>query len=385
MVKGLFMHRKISLLGSTGSIGRNALKIASKLKEKVKIVALAAKENIDLLEQQAREHQPELIAVYDQEKAKILQKKLPHIRVVGGMEGLCEVAAYPEAEMMVAAIVGAAGLMPTATAIKAGKMIALANKEVLVAGGPYIMPLAKKHGVAMIPVDSEHSAVFQCLHGEDPASVRRLILTSSGGPFREWEQKQLQQVTLSQALKHPNFSMGAKVTIDSSTLMNKGLEVIEAHWLFDVKLDQIEVLIHPQQKIHSMVEFIDGSIMAQMCEPDMIIPIQYAMTYPERCQGQLPVYDFVKNARLDFCQPDVTKFRCLNLAYEALRVGGTLPCYMNAANEILVNRFLKEEITWLDISEKLETLMANYQCSKDISLEAILEVDQEARVEAARI
>lgn len=379
------MYRKISLLGSTGSIGKNVLKIASKLKEKIKIVALAAKENIDLLEQQAREHHPDLIAVYDEEKAKVLQKRLPHIRVIGGMEGLCEVAAYHEAEMMVAAIVGAAGLMPTAMAIKAGKMIALANKEVLVAGGPYIMPLAKKHGVSLIPVDSEHSAVFQCLHDEDPASVRRIILTSSGGPFREWEQQRLQQVTLSEALKHPNFMMGAKVTIDSSTLMNKGLEVIEAHWLFDVPLEQIEVLIHPQQKIHSMVEFVDGSIMAQMCEPDMVIPIQYAMTYPERYQGQLPVYDFIKNSRLDFCQPDASKFRCLNLAYEALRVGGTLPCYMNAANEILVNRFLKEEIAWLDISEKLEKLMTGYQCCKDISLEAILEVDRRARVEAKNI
>lgn len=379
------MYRKISLLGSTGSIGKNVLKIASKLKEKIKIVALAARENIDLLEQQAREHHPDLIAVYDEEKAKVLQKRLPHLRVLGGMEGLCEVAAYHEAEMTVAAIVGAAGLMPTATAIKAGKMIALANKEVLVAGGPYIMPLVKKYGVSLIPIDSEHNAVFQCLHDEDSTSVRRIILTSSGGPFREWEQKRLQQVTLSEALKHPNFMMGAKITIDSSTLMNKGLEVIEAHWLFDVPLEQIEVLIHPQQKIHSMVEFVDGSIMAQMCEPDMVIPIQYAMTYPERCQGQLPAYDFIKNSRLDFCQPDATKFRCLHLAYEALRVGGTLPCYMNAANEILVNRFLKEEIAWLDISEKLEKLMAGYQCCKDISLEAILEVDQRARVEARSI
>lgn len=379
------MYKKISLLGSTGSIGKNVLKIASTLKEKIKIVALAAKGNIDLLEEQAREHHPTLIAVYDEEKAKILQKRLPHIRVVGGMEGLCEVSTYHEAEMTVAAIVGAAGLMPTAMAIQAGKMIALANKEVLVAGGPYIMPLAKKHGVSLIPVDSEHSAIFQCLQGEQSASVRRLILTSSGGPFREWEHNQLQQVKLSEALKHPNFMMGAKITIDSSTLMNKGLEVIEAHWLFDVKLEQIEVLIHPQQKIHSMVEFVDGSIMAQMCEPDMVIPIQYAMTYPERCQGPLPVYDFVKNSRLDFFQPDTSKFRCLDLAYEALRIGGTVPCYMNAANEVLVNRFLKEEIAWFDISQKLETLMTSYQCFKDISLEAILEIDRRARLEAERI
>jgi 1-deoxy-D-xylulose-5-phosphate reductoisomerase len=234
----------------------------------------------------------------------------------------------------------------------------------------------------MIPVDSEHSAVYQCLHREDPASVRRIILTSSGGPFREWEQERLMRIMPEDALKHPNFAMGAKVTIDSSTLMNKGLEVIEAYWLFGVKLDQIEVVIHPQQKIHSMVEFIDGSIMAQMCEPDMLVPIQYAMTYPERCQGLLPPYDFIRNSRMDFYQPNVAKFRCLDLAYEAVRAGGTLPCYMNAANEVLVNRFLKKEIAWSGISEKLERLMMRYRPSQDVSLESILAVDQLAREEA---
>lgn len=379
------MRRKISVLGSTGSIGKNALKIASNNKEKIEIVALAVKENIELLEQQVLEHSPRLVAVYDKAKAVELQKRIPHVRVVGGLEGLCEVATYHEAETVVAAIVGAVGLVPTAEAIKAGKTIALANKEVLVAGGAYIMPLAKKHGVALIPVDSEHSAVFQCLHREDPASVRRIILTSSGGPFREWGLDQLKQAKVEDALKHPNFAMGAKVTIDSSTLMNKGLEVIEAYWLFGVKLEQIEVLVHPQQKIHSMVEFVDGSIMAQLCEPDMIIPIQYAMTYPERCQGLLPPYDFVKNSRMDFYAPDASKFRCLNLAYEALESGGTLPCYMNAANEILVNRFLKKEISWFGISEKLESLMGNYNNTHDTSLESILAVDQLAREEALRI
>jgi 1-deoxy-D-xylulose-5-phosphate reductoisomerase len=378
-------RKKISLLGSTGSIGKNALKIASIHKEKIEIVALAAKENIDLLEQQALEHCPRLIGVYDEEKALLLQKRLPHIRVVGGMEGLCEVAAYHEAETVLAAIVGAAGLLPTAVAIEAGKTIALANKEVLVAGGAHIMPLAKKIGVALIPVDSEHSAVYQCLHREASASVRRIILTSSGGPFREWEYERLKQVTVEEALKHPNFAMGAKITVDSSTLMNKGLEVIEAYWLFGMKLDQVEVLIHPQQKIHSLVEFIDGSIIAQMCEPDMVIPIQYAMTYPERYRGLLQPYDFVRNSRLDFYQPDISKFRCLNLAYEALRSGGTFPCYMNAANEILVNRFLKKEISWLAISQKLESLMENYHNSQDISLKSILAVDQLAREEAQRV
>jgi 1-deoxy-D-xylulose-5-phosphate reductoisomerase len=244
------------------------------------------------------------------------------------------------------------------------------------------MPLAKKHGVTLIPVDSEHSAVFQCLHREDSKAVRRIILTSSGGPFRDWESDRLKFVTVEQALKHPNFAMGAKITIDSSTLMNKGLEVIEAYWLFGVKVEQIEVLVHPQQKIHSMVEFVDGSIMAQMCEPDMVIPIQYAMTYPDRWQGMLQPYDFVKNSRLDFLQPDISKFRCLELAYEALRSGGTLSCYMNAANEVLVNRFLKKEIAWYGISEKLEKLMSSYQNSHDNSLESILAVDDLARQHA---
>ncbi len=379
------MRKKISLLGSTGSIGKNVLKIASHLKNKIEIVALAARENIDLLEQQALEFSPKLIAVFDKAKALELKKRLPHMHIVGGMEGLCEAAAYHSAETVVAAIVGAAGLMPTAVAIEAGKTIALANKEVLVAGGAYIMPLAKKHGVALIPVDSEHNAIFQCLHRENPNAIHRLLLTSSGGPFREWETERLKQVTVEQALKHPNFSMGAKVTIDSSTLMNKGLEVIEAYWLFGVKPNQIEVIVHPQQKIHSMVEFIDGTIMAQMCEPDMVIPIQYAMTYPERHQGVLKPYDFVKNSRLDFYQPDTAKFRCLDLAYAALQGGGTLPCYMNAANEILVSRFLKREIDWFGISEKLEKLMHSYQNSLDVSLEHILEVDQLAREDAQSI
>lgn len=376
------MRRKVAVLGSTGSIGKNALKVALENKEKIEIVALAAKENIELLEQQALLCSPKLIAVHNKEKARLLQKRLPHVHVVGGIEGLCEVAAYPEAETIVAAIVGAAGLTPTAIAIEAGKTIALANKEVLVAGGAYIMPLVKKHNVALIPVDSEHNAVYQCLHRENPKCVRRIILTSSGGPFREWTYERLTQVTVEDALKHPNFAMGAKITIDSSTLMNKGLEVIEAYWLFGVQHEQIEVIVHPQQKIHSMVEFVDGSILAQMCEPDMVVPIQYAMTYPERCEGLLPPYDFVKNSRLDFFLPNTSAFRCLTLAYQALAAGGTLPCYMNAANEILVSRFLKNEINWMGISTKLEALMNKYQNSQDVSLESILAVDQLARADA---
>lgn len=371
-------RKQISILGSTGSIGKNVLKIAAHMREHIEIVALAARENIDLLEQQARECRPSLIAVYDKEKAHLLQKRLPHVRVVGGMEGLCEVAT--QGEMVIAAMVGAAGLIPTAEAIKAGKTIGLANKEVLVAGGAYIMPLVKAHGVTLIPIDSEHNALFQCLHAEESSSVRRLMVTGSGGPLRQLSREQLRHVTVEQALKHPNFAMGAKITIDSSTLMNKGLEVIEAHWLFGINLQQIEVLIHPQQKIHSMVEFIDGSILAQMCEPDMRIPIQYALTYPKRCQGSLPPYDF--HTHLDFYPPDVSTFRCLDLAYHALRVGGTLPCYMNAANEVLVHRFLQREISWMAIGETLEMLMMRHHSSAALSLESIMEIDQCARQEA---
>jgi 1-deoxy-D-xylulose-5-phosphate reductoisomerase len=374
--------RKIAVLGSTGSIGQNTLKVAARLRGEVKIVALAAGSNIDLLEQQAREHHPGFIAVYDQEKAAILQKRLPHLTVLGGMEGLCELAACSEADTVVSALVGAAGLQPTAAAIEAGKKIALANKEVLVAAGAYIVPLAKKYGVPLLPVDSEHNAIFQCLDGEDPSTIRRLILTSSGGPFREWTREQLEEVTLEKALKHPNFCMGAKITIDSSTLMNKGLEVIEAYWLFGVAIDQIEVLVHPQQKIHSMVEFIDGSIMAQMSDPDMLLPIQYALTYPQRFPGMLKPYDFIQNSRLDFYPPARESFRCLDLAYTALREGGTLPCYMNAVNEVLVRRFLNREIGWGDIATKLESLMNRHQNSFELDLPSILAVDALAREQA---
>lgn len=381
------MHKRknISVIGSTGTIGRKALKIAAEQKEKIKIVALAAKENIDLLEKQALDFNPQLIGVYDKDKALRLQKKLPHIRVVGGLEGLCEVASCSESETVLFAATGSVSLVPITKAIENGKRIALANKEALVMGGAYIIPLAKKHNVELIPVDSEHSAIYQCLKNETPGSVRRIILTSSGGPFCDRTSEQLKHVTVEQALKHPNFTMGDKITIDSSTMMNKGLEVIEAYWLFGVKIDQIQVVVHPQQMVHGMVEFVDSSVIAQIYEPDMQIPIQYAMTYPERNQGILEPYDFFKNSRLDFYEPNLCKFPCLGFAYEALRLGGTFPCYMNAANEVLVNRFLKKEICWMAISEKLKKLMENYQHSKDICIESLLFVDKIAREEALRI
>ncbi|MBS0628527.1 MAG: 1-deoxy-D-xylulose-5-phosphate reductoisomerase [Verrucomicrobia bacterium] len=379
------MRRKISILGSTGSIGKNALQVADHHKETIEIVGLAVKDNIDLLEKQIEKYSPRVVAVYNKEKAHLLQKKVPHVQVLGGLEGLLEVAALSEVHTVVAAIVGSIGLLPTIQAIKAGKTIALANKEVLVSAGAYVMPLVKSHGVTLLPVDSEHNAIFQCLHTENPKAISRLILTSSGGPFRGWSLDQLKDVTVEMALRHPNFSMGAKITIDSSTLMNKGLEVIEAHWLFDVPSEKIEVLVHPQQKIHSMVEFVDGSILAEMCEPDMVVPIQYAMTYPDRMKGILPPYDFVKNGRLDFLAPDISSFRCLSLAYQALQAGGTMACYMNAANEVLVHRFLQKEISWMEIGIKLEKLMMKYDNKSDVSLETILAVDAMAREEALRI
>lgn len=374
--------KRIAILGSTGSIGRNALNVVRHLPTQLKVVALAARENITLLEQQALEFQPSLIAVYQVEKARELQKRLPGFTVLGGMEGLKAVAACEEAELVVSAIAGTVGLQPTIEAILAGKDIGLANKEALVSGGALVMRLVRDRGVQLIPIDSEHSAIFQCLKGERKSSVNRIILTSSGGPFRNCTKAQLEQITVAEALNHPTWKMGPKVTIDSSTLMNKGLEAIEAHWLFNIALDKIEVIIHPQSIIHSLVEFSDYSMLAQMGVPNMIVPIQYAMTYPDRFPGMLEPFDFVKHAKLEFSTPDLDKFCCLELAYEALRKGGSLPCYMNAANEVLVHRFLDGEISWNDIGVQLERLMSRHQVQPVDDLESILAIDGEARQEA---
>lgn len=375
--------KRIAILGSTGSIGQNALKVARHLGQKIQVRALAACENIDLLESQAREFNPSLIAVFNKEKALELQRRLPHTEIVGGMEGLLAVASHSEADMVISAMAGTVGLQPTIEAIRAGKDIALANKEALISGGALIMKLVQEKGVNLIPVDSEHSAIFQCLNGENRNAIHRIILTASGGPFLKWSSEQLERVTVEQALNHPTWKMGAKITIDCSTLMNKGLEVIEAHWLFNVSLDKIEVVIHPQSIIHSMVEFQDQSMLAQMSETTMIVPIQYAMTYPERYPGLLKPFDFTKYPVLEFLTPDQKKFSCLSLAYEAIKKGGTLPCYMNAANEILVNRFLSKEIQWDQIATYLERLMSNHQVKPADSLNTILAVDSLAREEAA--
>lgn len=377
--------KKIIVLGSTGSIGVNTLKVASHLGEKkIKVVALAAKSNIDLLEQQANACHPEVIAVFDEEKARELQKRLPHIPVVSGMEGIVSLVRETEADLVVSAMVGTWGLLPTVRAIESGKDIALANKEALVSGGALVMALAKKHGVKILPVDSEHSAIFQCLNGEQSKAVARLILTSSGGPFREFTDAQLATVDVDHALKHPTWTMGPKVTVDSSTLMNKGLEVIEAHWLFDLPLNKIDVVIHPQSIIHSMVEFVDGSMMAQMSRPTMIVPIQYALTYPERMPGLIEPFDFIKHSKLEFFLPQQERFRCLRLAYDAAAAGGSMSCYLNAANEVLVQRFLDKEISWLEISRKLDSLLQRHNKIDLLSLDAIGAVDAQAREDALR-
>ena len=376
--------KKIALLGSTGSIGQNTLEVARHLGEEFQIVALAAKSNIDLLERQAKEFRPKIIGIYDKEPARELKKRLPTVEIVAGMEGLEAVASYGEANFVVSAITGTLGLAPTLAAIRAGKDLGLANKEALVSGGALVMSLVREKGINLLPIDSEHSAIFQCLQGEEKGSAGRLILTSSGGPFRTYTSEQLKNVSVEQALAHPTWKMGPKITIDSSTLMNKGLEVIEAHWLFDMPIEKIDVVVHPQSIIHSMVEFIDGSMLAQMSAPSMIVPIQYALTYPGRKRGLPAPFDFNKNGHLQFFRPDLEKFRCLQLAFHAVKQGGTLPCYMNAANEVLVNRFLEKQIAWHEIASKLEDLMFKHPSQSVKTLETILDVDTKARIEAAK-
>lgn len=377
--------KKIAILGSTGSIGESTLRVIRHLKKEFTVTALAAKSNIDLLESQAKEFQPQLIAVFDEDKALELKKRLPNIKVVAGMDGLKEVAAQSSADFVVSAMSGTLGLVPTVAAIQAGKNIGLANKEALVSGGALVMRLAKEKGIQLLPIDSEHSAIFQCLNGEKQAEVNRIIITASGGPFRNFTTEQLASVTVDQALCHPTWKMGPKVTIDSSTLMNKGLEVIEAHWLFNMPIEKIEVIVHPQSIIHSMVEYTDGSIIAQMGEPSMIVPIQYALTYPHRRPGLLPKFDFIKNNTLQFYPPDLLKFPCLRLAFEAIKKGGSLSCYMNAANEILVHQCLARKISWQDIPRKLEALMSNHSITPINSLQDALAIDALARQEAADV
>lgn len=369
------MRKELAILGSTGFIGSATLRVARHLH--LPVIALAAKSNIDLLEAQAHQFHPKLIAVYEEGPGRILQSRIPHIPVLTGMDGLKTAAVMGDFVML--AMSGSLGILPAIAAIQAGKQIGLANKEVMISAGELISNLAKKRNVEILPVDSEHSALFQCLQGAKKDEVRRLILTASGGPFFNKSKEELKRVTLDQALAHPNFRMGPKVTVDCSTLMNKGLEMIEAKWLYGIDPDRVEAVIHPQQRIQSCVEFIDGVMMAQISEPDMLIPIQYALTYPERRQGILPPYDFIKNGTLTFYPPDKEKFRCLDVAIQAMMAGKSYPCFLNAANEVLVDRFLKKKIGWIEIGEKLEKLISSHDPQNLLTLEAILEVDAKAR------
>jgi 1-deoxy-D-xylulose-5-phosphate reductoisomerase len=379
------MEKNIAILGSTGSVGRNSLEVIRRFKSSFKVKSLSACKNIDLLEKQAREFSPELVAVYDEQKALELRRRLPNIKVVSGRPGLIEAVELEDVDFVIAAISGSVGLLPTISAIEKGKRVGLANKEVLVSAGEYVTSLVKKRKSELIPIDSEHSAIFQCLKGEENKDIKRLILTASGGPFREYNSQELDQITVEDALLHPTYQMGLKISVDSSTLMNKGLEVIEAYYLFSVPLENIEVIIHPQSIIHSLVEFIDGSILAQMGEPNMQVPIQYALTHPLRQNGDKKNFDFLKNSKLEFFAPNLKNFRCLFLAYEALRIGKSMPCYMNGVNEILVERFLKKEISWKDISLKLEKLMSSHKIQDMLNLEAILEIDKKAKLDAKTI
>ena len=370
--------KRIAILGSTGSIGTQTLEVV-RANGDIEVTALAAGSNIALLERQIREFKPSLVCVWDEEKAKELRLRTAdlQIKIVSGMEGLLETAAEPHSEIVVTAIVGMIGIRPTIAAMEAGKDIALANKETLVTAGHIIMPLAKEKGVQILPVDSEHSAVFQCLNGENRSQIEKILLTASGGPFRGRTREQMKDVKPEDALKHPNWSMGRKITIDSATMVNKGLEVMEAKWLFGVEPENIQVVVQPKSMIHSMVEFKDGAVLAQLGTPDMKLPIQYALYYPERRFLAGDRLDFWKLSEITFEKPDMDTFYGLSLAYEAGRTGGSLPTVFNAANELAVAMFLNREITYLEIVEIIEDCMRAHQNIKSPSLEQILTAEQE--------
>ena len=370
--------KKIAILGSTGSIGTQTLEIV-RTNGDLEIVALAAGNNIDLLEKQIREFRPKLAAVWKEERAAELKSRLGDmdVRVVYGMDGLLEVAAVPESEILVTAIVGMIGIRPTIEAIRAGKDIALANKETLVTAGHIIMPLAKDCGVSILPVDSEHSAIFQSLQGGQRKALHKILLTASGGPFRGKKREELENIQVEDALKHPNWEMGRKITIDSSTMVNKGLEVIEAKWLFEVTVDQIQVVVQPQSIIHSMVEYEDGAVIAQLGTPDMKLPIQYALYYPERRYLPGDRLDFGTLSQITFEKPDMETFYGLKLAFEAGRRGGSLPTVLNAANERAVAMFLDRKIRYLQIPEIIQACMEEHKNIPDPTVEEILKTEQE--------
>jgi len=373
--------KKIAILGSTGSIGTQALDVVKSNPESFSVEVLTAHSNADLLIQQALEYKPNAIVIGDESKYQLVKDTLwdEGVKVYAGAQALEQIVEMTEIDMVLTALVGAAGLRPTINAIQSGKQIALANKETLVVAGDLVTKLAKEKAVNIYPVDSEHSAIFQCLAGEWHNQIEKIILTASGGPFRGKSKEELATVTKAQALKHPNWDMGAKITIDSASLMNKGLEVIEAKWLFNLTPDQIEVIVHPQSIIHSIVQFTDGSMKAQMGLPDMKLPIQYAMGYPERLKSDFPRFDFFNNPQLTFEQPDRETFRCLNIAFEAMRQGGNMPCVMNAANEIAVAKFLKDEVGFLQIADVVSSTMEKVPFIPNPTLDDYLASDTEAR------
>lgn len=381
------MLQRITILGSTGSIGTQTLRVIDRFPDRFKIVGLSTKRNIKLLEHQIEKYRPEAVAVFDNEKALELKKNIKSNSrqktvILTGEEGITELAALHNAEIVVVALVGFSGLKPTLVAIKEGKEIALANKEALVVGGELIMSEARSRKIIIRPIDSEHSAIFQCINKAAENELNKIILTASGGPFRGWLKEKLVNVTPAQALKHPNWNMGAKITIDSATLMNKGFEVIEARWLFNLDYKKIDVVIHPESIIHSMVEFIDGSILAQMGIPDMVLPIQYALSYPERWGNEFPRLNWREKQQIHFYPPDFDNFPCLNYAYQAGKTGGTLPAVMNAANEVAVEKFLKNELSFLHIPLLIEEIMNRHIVIFNPSLEELITVDSWAREEA---
>lgn len=383
--------KAITILGSTGSIGTQTLDIVAQYPDLFRVVGLAAGRNITMLAEQIRQFRPEIVAICEAEKLPELQAAIAEIApqpiLLAGNEGVIEVARYGDAETVVTGIVGCAGLLPTVAAIEAGKNIALANKETLIAGGPAILPLVEKHKVKLLPADSEHSAIFQCLQGVPERGLRRILLTASGGAFRDWPVEKLELVTVADALKHPNWSMGRKITVDSATLMNKGLEVIEAHFLFGMAYDNIEIVIHPQSIIHSLIELQDTSVLAQLGWPDMRLPLLYALSYPERIYTDWERLDLVKAGDLTFKEPDRQKYPCMGLAYAAGRAGGSMPAVLNAANEQAVSLFLAEKIPFLDIPRCIEKVCDRFtaQNRPDPALDDIVAADLWARQEAIAV
>jgi len=375
--------KNITILGSTGSIGTQTLQVIDQLKPAFNVYALTAYKNADLLIKQALAYQPEMVVIVDESKYKKVKTALPKIKVISGKEGLIEAAIADKVDVVLTALVGFAGLEPTIAAIKKNKNIALANKETLVVAGEIITALVKQNKVQLLPVDSEHSAIFQCLEADN--DIEKIYLTASGGPFRGKQKTELEGVTRAQALKHPNWSMGAKITIDSATMMNKGLEVIEAKWLFGLKNNQVDVIVHPQSIIHSIVQFKDGSMKAQMGLPDMKLPIQYALTHPKRIANKFERFSFLNYSNLTFEQPDKNTFKCLQLAYDAMNKCGNVPCILNAANEVAVASFLADKINFLDIADLVKKCMSKINHINNPSLDDLFETDAETRKLAATL